>query len=176
MAKQGLVYAVATEDMDCLAFGTPFLLRGFSNKEDPVIEINLEEILKGLDVSMKQFIDICILCGCDYSDNIEGIGPIKAHKLVKEHDDIEGVLKYIEKYNKDSNKKKKFEYDPDLFKYEESRVLFENPDSYSSDKIELKWSSPDYENLKKFLCEEKAFNPSRIESAMKRIDVYLFIL
>jgi flap endonuclease-1 len=173
MAKEGLVYAVATEDMDCLPFGSPILLREFSNKNEPVIEIRLDEILKGLDITMKQFIDICILCGCDYSDNIEGIGPITALKLIKEYDNIEGVLKYIEDYNKDTHRKRKYIYDPETFNYIESRLLFENPEALSTSEIDLKWSNPDYEGLKKFLCDEKAFNPSRIDSAMARIDVII---
>ena len=34
---------------------------------------------------MDEFIDLCILCGCDYSSLIEGIGEINAYKLIKEH-------------------------------------------------------------------------------------------
>jgi flap endonuclease-1 len=31
-----------------------------------------------------QFIDFCILCGCDYTPKIPQIGPIKAYKMIKE--------------------------------------------------------------------------------------------
>ena len=30
--------------------------------------------LRRLNVSMDQFIDFCILCGCDYCDTLKGIG------------------------------------------------------------------------------------------------------
>lgn len=157
--------------MDCVTFGCPVLLRDFTNKDDPVIEVKLDMVLKGLDITMEQFIDICILCGCDYSNNIDGIGPIKAHKLIQEHKDIEGVLKYVDEYNSDVKRKKKLDYDKELFKYEESRELFKSPEVIDPSQLDLKWSTPDYEKLKTFLCEEKGFNPNRIESAMKRIEV-----
>ena len=36
MCKEGLSYGVASEDMDSLTFGTPFLLRGFNNSKKPI--------------------------------------------------------------------------------------------------------------------------------------------
>jgi flap endonuclease-1 len=174
LAKAGKVYAVATEDMDCLTFGCPVLLRDFTNKDDPVCEIKLELILKGLGVSMKEFIDICILCGCDYAGSIDGIGPINAHKLILEYKTIEKVLDYVEEKNKDPKRKTKMTYDPDDFDYELCRKLFENPETHKAEDIDLKWSAPNYEGLKKFLVDEKGFQESRIDSAMKRIEVNIF--
>jgi flap endonuclease-1 len=48
-------------------------------------------------VRLSQFIDVCILCGCDYCDTIKGIGPKTALKLVKEHGTIEAVLASLDK-------------------------------------------------------------------------------
>ena len=45
--------------------------------------------------------------GYDYSSLIEGIGEINAYKLIKEHKNIENVLKYTKKCNKDNSHKKK---------------------------------------------------------------------
>ena len=44
---------------------------------------------------MDQFIDLCILCGCDYSGKITNIGPVKAYKYIQDHGSIEGVLSHI---------------------------------------------------------------------------------
>jgi flap endonuclease-1 len=63
-------------------------------------------------------------CGCDYTEKIEGIGPATAYKLVKEHENIEGILKFI---NNLGEKKSKYKI-PERFLYEESRELFINPD------------------------------------------------
>ena len=80
--KSGLAFATASEDMDSLTFGTKVLLRGFNSKKEPILQIDLDQVLDGFDMSMDEFIDLCILCGCDYTTNINGVGPIKAFKYI----------------------------------------------------------------------------------------------
>lgn len=53
--------------MDALTFRTPYLLKGFNNKKDPIYEICYEDMLKELDMTYDEFVDLCILCGCDYT-------------------------------------------------------------------------------------------------------------
>lgn len=137
LAKAGLVYGVVSEDMDCLTFGAPFLLKGFNSKDDPVIQIKLEDVLKGLDVTMDQFIDICILCGCDYTGSIQNLGPTRAFNFIKEHENIEGVLKFIDEENLSNKRKTKYHYSLSDFLYEESRKLFKNPEVTSSSELKV---------------------------------------
>ena len=47
----------------------------------PVVEIELDKVLDGIEMSMDQFIDMCILCGCDYTDNIRGMASLFAALL-----------------------------------------------------------------------------------------------
>ena len=57
-----------------LTFGTPMLLRHLTFSEARkmnIVEINLEKVLAGLEFTMDQFIDLCILLGCDYCDSIK---------------------------------------------------------------------------------------------------------
>lgn len=35
-------------------------------------------------------------CGCDYVNNIRGVGPVKALTLIQKHGDIEGVLENLD--------------------------------------------------------------------------------
>ena len=51
------------------------------NKET-CIELNIKNILDGLEIDYFQFRDLCIMCGTDYNKNIYGIGPEKAFKLI----------------------------------------------------------------------------------------------
>eukprot|EP00798_Chlamydomonas_sp_ICE-L_P007372 gene7372-495_t len=128
MAASGVVYAIATEDMDALTFGAPRVIRhlmasGAANL--PVLEFNRETALtfnRGtaltflefnretaltqmgltndqfinlciqMGLTNDQFIDLCILCGCDYAQNIRGIGPVRALQLIKKHETIEAVI------------------------------------------------------------------------------------
>jgi 5'-3' exonuclease len=96
------VYAAGSEDMDTLTFNAPILYRHltFSEaKKEPISEINLKVALEGLQMEMSQFIDLCILLGCDYLEPIKGIGPKSALKLVREHGGLKGVVEHLrEKY------------------------------------------------------------------------------
>lgn len=39
---------------------------------------------QGLDLTHERFVDLCILCGCDYTGSIKGIGPKKALNLIRQ--------------------------------------------------------------------------------------------
>lgn len=49
------------------------------------------------DESRFQFIDLCILLGCDYCESISKIGPIKAFKLIKKFKCIEVIFEQIDR-------------------------------------------------------------------------------
>lgn len=121
LAKAGVVYAAGSEDMDTLTFNSPFLLRHLTFSEArkmPIMEISLGKVLEGLDFTMDQFVDLCILLGCDYCDSIRGIGPSRAVQLLKDHGSIEGVIKSLDP--------KKYKI-PEDWPFEEARKLFKNP-------------------------------------------------
>ena len=82
LVNAGKCYATATEDMDCLTFGSGVMLKNFFDTESartqtkkPVYELRLQTVLEQLNVPMARFVDFCILCGCDYCDRPAGIGP-----------------------------------------------------------------------------------------------------
>jgi 5'-3' exonuclease len=57
------------------------------------MEIDLSVLLAETELSMEQFIELCIMCGCDYATNIRGIGAVRALSLIKQHGSIEAVIK-----------------------------------------------------------------------------------
>jgi flap endonuclease-1 len=123
LCQMDLAFGVASEDMDSLTFGAKYLLRGFNSKKEPITQIDLAAMLEGFEMNMDELIDLCIMCGCDYTHSIGNIGPIKAFKLIKEQKNIEGILEAIKKVNEDPDKKQKYII-PENFLYEESRQLF----------------------------------------------------
>ena len=46
---------------------------------------------------MSQFIDLCILLGCDYLEAIKGIGPKSALKLIREYVVLKCVVRHLRK-------------------------------------------------------------------------------
>lgn len=74
LAKSGAVYATATEDMDALTFQTPVLLRKmtFAKESKSMIQtMNYQRAIEGLGLTHDEFVDLCILLGCDYCDSIK---------------------------------------------------------------------------------------------------------
>lgn len=162
LCKAGLVYAAATEDMDVLTFGTPKMVRHMTvsaARKLPIVEIDLAKVLDGLELTMDEFIDLCILCGCDYTTSIKGVGPKGAYKMIKEHKTLETGLKNLsEKYTV-----------PEEFLYKEAAILFKDPEVVDVANTELKWTEPDEEAIVQFLCHEKGFQEDRIRGSIKKL-------
>lgn len=136
LLAQKVVDAVASEDMDCLTFGCSMLLRGFKSSDRQIVEIDLQKVLAGLGLTMDQFVDFCILCGCDYCDSVKHMGPVKALKFIKEHKSIEGVLAALERENKAGKGKLKFGIPKgDAFLFEEARELFKRPEVWAAAEV-----------------------------------------
>jgi 5'-3' exonuclease len=88
----GIVDMVMSDDMDFLATGAKVLLRDFTLKSNNIMVYNTEHILKKLQIDYDQWVDFCILCGCDYSKRIRGLGPKKLISLIREKNCIENIL------------------------------------------------------------------------------------
>lgn len=99
MLKKGLAHCVGSDDMDCLTFGCQVLMKGIRTKKDPVFEICLDKVLKEFKFTMNQFIDFCILSGCDYLGTIPKIGPGTAFKLVTEFQTLEKIIEHLKELN-----------------------------------------------------------------------------
>jgi len=48
-------------------------------------------------ITKDQFLDVCILSGCDYLDNIPGIGLNKALKMMKKHQSVDRIVDELKK-------------------------------------------------------------------------------
>ncbi|EHA8590129.1 hypothetical protein COCNU_scaffold015291G000020 [Cocos nucifera] len=142
------VYAVASEDMDSLTFGAPRFLRHLmdpSSKKIPVVEFEVSKVLEELELTMDQFIDLCILCGCDYCNSIKG--------------ELEGKCNH-------PNILWGWGYQiPEDWPYQEARRLFKEP-IVSQEFPELKWTAPDEEGLVDFLVKDNGFNHDRVKKAL----------
>ncbi|CAF9920130.1 MAG: Elongation of fatty acids protein 2 [Heterodermia speciosa] len=168
LARAEKVYAAASEDMDTLCFDSPILLRHLTYSEqrkEPILEIHLERVLAGLEMDRAQFVDLCILLGCDYVDPIPKVGPQTALNLIREHGTLEKVVEHIEK-----DPKKKYTIPAD-WPYKDARELFFNPDVRPADHAEcdFKWDAPDVDGLVNFLVTEKGFSEDRVRNAAARL-------
>lgn len=165
MVINGDAYAVGSQDGDSLLFGCPRLIRNLSitgrrklPRQEKWIEvkpeiIELDKVLKELEITKEQLIIIGMLIGTDYNKGIEGYGPKKALKLVKEKKDLKNVLKEVEWTS---------ENDP-----EEIYKFFLHPPVEKD--YEIEWREIDKERIKKIMVDEHDFSEERIENGISKI-------
>ncbi|KAL2141086.1 hypothetical protein VTI28DRAFT_2884 [Corynascus sepedonium] len=169
LARAGKVYAAASEDMDTLCFDTPILLRHLTfseQRKEPIQEIHVNKVLEGLNMDRKQFVDLCILLGCDYVDPIPKVGPSTALKLIREHGTLDKVVEFMK-----NDPKGRYTV-PDDWPFEDARELFFSPDVRQADDplCDFKWDKPDIEGLVQFLVHEKGFSEDRVRSGGARLE------
>jgi flap endonuclease-1 len=163
LVKNGKVYATATEDMDCLTFGSNVMLKNLTDPKKNTIEISLDKVLLELKMSKDEFIDFCILCGCDYTDSIKGIGPKRGLALIRKFKSIDEILKNID------NKK----YPPSdslVSNLNEVRSLFASPEITDHSEINIKFGKVKEKELIDFLVSEKGFNRERLLRIINKIN------
>lgn len=102
------VEAVFSFDSDCVCYNTPMCI--FDNEREMFSVLKIEDILKQLKLSYKEFLDWTIMTGCDYNDNIPKIGIVNALKLIQKHKSIENIPIP--------------EKDKECLRYEQCRILF----------------------------------------------------
>ena len=195
LAKAGKVYATGTEDMDAVTFATPILIRkmAFANAAKSEVQtVNYAKAVSGLGLTHDQFVDLCILMGCDYCDTIKGMGPKTALKLIREHGTIEKIIEVIkDQVTGTKDKHKKYEIPPDWLPhakkepdsdgedeemeeeeefipvYVQARRLFNEHEVLSD--VELKWKPCQPEALTKFLVDEQGFNADRVKKQIEKL-------
>ncbi|KFG99177.1 putative flap structure-specific endonuclease 1, partial [Toxoplasma gondii VAND] len=169
LTKNRKVWATATEDADALTFGATRLIRnltfgerssgsGASATASGILVIDLPTLLEELQFSQEQFIDFCILCGCDYCGTLKGVGAKTAYSLVKEHGSIEKILEVVDP-----------EKVPDGFCFQEAREFFRHPEVTPADRVHVAWGEVDVDGLKAFLVQENQFNEQRVENYITRL-------
>jgi flap endonuclease-1 len=148
LCKDNLVHGCISEDTDILANGGTTFIRNFNASSNNIVEYSLPVLLKSLDITYLQFIDICILCGCDYTTKIKGIGPINAYKYIKKYNNIVTIIDLIN----NNNDFKKYKI-PENFKYNTAKALFLNIDKIDTSQYVdvIKLQKPNINNLINFI-------------------------
>lgn len=161
LCRDGKVYASATEDADCLTFGTAVLVRNLmaaESQKKTIYEITLSTVLEQLNITMDQFIDFCILCGCDYCDTLKGVGPATAMRMLVQHGSLEKVLEVLGP-----------DKVPENFRFQTARDFFKECEAVPTAELQFEFKDPDLEGLTKFLVETCSFSPDRVARYVDRL-------
>lgn len=100
MFHRGDVVAVYSRDIDVLAYRVETMIcddpRWIGDQRYVDVYL-LSRVLDGLELTKDQWLDLCIMCGCDYNSRIPLVGPKTAYKHLRRHQSIEGVLAHLPK-------------------------------------------------------------------------------
>ena len=163
------IYAVASQDYDCLMFKAQLLIQnlsmsrrrktfsGYREVFPQVIE--LKQVLNELEINQEQLICIGILSGTDYNPGgVKGLGPKKSLKLVKEYETCGKVFEALE----NNDKYEKYEVN---FNWKEIYNEIENPKVKKDVKIEF--PKVDKDKIKEILMKYE-FSESRIDNQLAK--------
>jgi len=165
LCRMGYVDYVLTEDMDTMAYACPKLIRNCIDKslkrKDIVSIFDYNRIMSDINLTHEQFLDFCILCGCDYCPIVPKIGNITAMKLIKTYGNIENLIE---------NTKSKYDYPEGyLNMFNEAKRNFKIfKDNIKEDEIDIKKSVRDINGLTNFLIEEIEMNEKRVQNSLKK--------
>ena len=147
LCYKGLVDGCLSNDTDILPNNGLVFYTNYNGNTDYLIKYDLKIILEELELSYEEFIDLCILCGCDYTIKIKNIGYVTALKLIKKYKNIETILENI----KDIKKQDINEEFINKFYYNKARHIFKNQNfDY---KLDFQENTIDFDLIKIFFSE-----------------------
>lgn len=163
LCRVGYVDGVITEDMDTLSYGCPQLLRSCIDKSikrpEVVTSFDFQQILSDFQMTHDQFIDMCILCGCDYCPTIPKVGPVRAMKYIQKYKNIENLIESGEKITIPEEFKSKYQVSRELFKIFSGKIDLDN--------LPIHESEYDSEKIYNYLVNECSMNAKRIQNSLK---------
>lgn len=129
--QKGIVDACISDDMDFLTCGSDKLIRNFNLSNNSILYYDLNLILKKLKITREQWVDICILCGCDYTKKIKGINYKNALYLINRYNNIENIILHIDEIDNSHLEIENFDYTGsrrifDNFKYIKTKLSKEH--------------------------------------------------
>lgn len=93
LAIEGKVDAVYSTDTDLIVRGCPVIITDISLNDDKVMVAEVcrfgDAALSTLGITRAEFVDMCILAGCDYNTGLKHIAVPTAYKKIKKHKTIE---------------------------------------------------------------------------------------
>lgn len=161
LQKNKLADFVASDDLDILAFGCTKLIRFIGNEKKMVL-INKDILLNDLNLTHEQFVDFCIMLGCDYCPKLNKIGMKKAYDLILKYGTIENIL---EKYPKIKSENIEVN-DTFINNYKKVREYFLDPPLTEIDPKSITWKKPAYNNLRDKLINDYSYQEKYINKVL----------
>jgi flap endonuclease-1 len=111
LSDSKIIDACYSNDMDLLTFGCKKVLNDLDFINDVIVEHNYDEIIKKLEMTPDEFIDLCICCGTDYNNSLNNSNFEKNISLIKKYKNIENIIDSLNnELNNDISIPSRFDY------------------------------------------------------------------
>lgn len=174
LVRKNEVFAVASQDYDAFLFGSPRIIRNLSISqtrtfqgrkiEEDIMYYNAENVLKQLEISREQLVDIGILVGVDFFEGIKGIGEKTAIKLIKQYGSLNNLIN-----KKDNEDLQRYDFSPISPEIaEDVWNIFLRPNVTDNYEKPI-WKKANRDEIINLLVQEHNFNQDLVENAIKRL-------
>ncbi len=148
LCREDVVDGVITTDTDALAYGSPRLIKKVSGKKaggrSGIYDMyEIDDILKQNDITYEQFVDVCVVLGCDFAPGTRGIGAATVIRKVKA-----GTVALTEAQ-------------------EAAKARFMDRTVVKYQYIENKMTTVSLDELTTWLVRVQGFNPERVEKILR---------
>ncbi|KAK4216026.1 DNA repair protein rad13 [Rhypophila decipiens] len=184
LVRLNLVDGIVTDDSDTFLFGGTRVYKNMFNSNKFVECYLAGDIEKELSLSREQLISLAQLLGSDYTEGLQGVGPVTAVEILSEFPSKDGLVAFKEWWTEVQTKGRPKEADassPFRRKFRKSQatklflpVGFPSPavfDAYmapevDSDPQQFQWGIPDLEGLRQFLTSTIGWGQERTDEVL----------
>ncbi len=162
--KRGIVDHVVTDDTDTFVFGATSVLR--SSAKGKVQHMFLNNILQGLGMTYMEFVDFCIISGCDYCNTIPRVASAGAYAAIKKYKNIEAWLETLPDSTREGDAYKQF-----VKQYVKARQMFiQDYNDIPEDMLSMTVNIGEFKEAEfiKFLTD-RGWESSNISKTVKKI-------
>ncbi|EDO06010.1 XPG I-region DNA excision repair family protein [Babesia bovis T2Bo] len=182
----GLCFGVISDDSDTLAFGAKRVFKNFYSGN--VFEVYVaDRILHELGLGRNEIALLAILCGCDYTPGVRGIGVVNALEVIKAFPTFDDLYEFRRWATSDCDITTVTQDTCPLKQaYKESHVNyrmhwsfgsdFPNREAYNlllspvvSSTFKPKWRTPDYDGIMRFMSKHSALPASEMTTCMSKL-------
>ncbi|KAK1934034.1 putative Rad2 endonuclease [Babesia divergens] len=182
----GLCFGVISDDSDTIAFGASRVFKNFYSGN--VFEVYISDrIVSELGLAQEQLALLAIICGCDYTEGVHGIGVVNALEVIKAYPTFEDLYEFRRWATSECDFSKVTEDEcPIRRDYKVAHVNyrlhwsfcsdFPNREAYNlllhprvSSTFEPEWRAPRYEEILRFMESNSSLPASEVSMCLSKL-------
>lgn len=162
LENMGLVDGIVSDDSDVFLFGGRRVLRNFFRLDKYVECYTAAEIESKLNLNRDMLVELAMLLGCDYTDGVKGVGPVKARQIMDKYKSLEAYAYEVKDENQTQHKNIEL---PEKFPDPAVRKAFLEP-LVDTDSTQFEWGKPDLDGLRQFMAISVGWELDRTEGVL----------